>query len=191
MQAYWVGSSLIIKYWTRLESLTRDKHSSLLRKSVNYGRKKFHNIGPWPYLKLRLYNIDTHLHFLKGFQIYTFIIPGLYYKTFYDCKQFFTVISYGVCHCQSHLLSSNICQQGHELTHGVEFVPLGQAPALLANIRLGGRDALDYYDTELSSTIKRFSILVLILYIFHKLNGTAQFLNEALSTPKWQYQSQV
>jgi hypothetical protein len=23
------------------------KHSSLLQKLVNYGRKKFHNIGPW------------------------------------------------------------------------------------------------------------------------------------------------
>jgi hypothetical protein len=31
---------------TRLESLARDKHSSLLRKSVNYDRKKFYNIGP-------------------------------------------------------------------------------------------------------------------------------------------------
>ncbi len=25
----------------------RDKHSSLLRKDVNYDRKKFYNIGPW------------------------------------------------------------------------------------------------------------------------------------------------
>jgi len=24
-----------------------DKHSSLLQKSVNCGRKKFYNIGPW------------------------------------------------------------------------------------------------------------------------------------------------
>jgi hypothetical protein len=29
-----------------LESLVKDKHSSLLRKSVNYGRKKFYNNGP-------------------------------------------------------------------------------------------------------------------------------------------------
>jgi hypothetical protein len=29
-----------------LEKLVRDKHYSLLRKSVNYGRKKFFNIGP-------------------------------------------------------------------------------------------------------------------------------------------------
>jgi hypothetical protein len=27
--------------------LARDKHSSLLRTLVNYGRKKFDNIGPW------------------------------------------------------------------------------------------------------------------------------------------------
>ncbi len=38
----WVGSSLSHK----LESHVSDKHSSLLRKLVNYGRKKFHNIGP-------------------------------------------------------------------------------------------------------------------------------------------------
>jgi hypothetical protein len=28
--------------------LARDKHSYLLRKFVNYGHKKFNNIGPWP-----------------------------------------------------------------------------------------------------------------------------------------------
>jgi len=31
---------------TRLERLARNKHSSWLRKLVNYGRKKFYNIGP-------------------------------------------------------------------------------------------------------------------------------------------------
>jgi hypothetical protein len=30
-----------------LEKLTNDKHSSLLRKSVIYGQKKFFNIGHW------------------------------------------------------------------------------------------------------------------------------------------------
>jgi hypothetical protein len=34
------------KYWTRLETLARDKHSSLLRTFANYGREKFHSIGP-------------------------------------------------------------------------------------------------------------------------------------------------
>jgi hypothetical protein len=29
------------------KGLPRPKHSSLLRKLVNYGRKKFYNIGPW------------------------------------------------------------------------------------------------------------------------------------------------
>ncbi len=33
---------------TRLERLTMDKHYSLFRKFVNYG-KKFYNIGPWYY----------------------------------------------------------------------------------------------------------------------------------------------
>jgi hypothetical protein len=30
-----------------MERPARDKHSSLLRTIVNYGRKKFYNIGPW------------------------------------------------------------------------------------------------------------------------------------------------
>ncbi len=29
-----------------MERIARDKHSSLLRKSVNYGREKFYRIGP-------------------------------------------------------------------------------------------------------------------------------------------------
>jgi hypothetical protein len=30
-----------------LERLAKVKHSSLLQKSVNYGRKKFFSTGPW------------------------------------------------------------------------------------------------------------------------------------------------
>ncbi len=41
-----VSSILIHNHWTRLERLARDKHSSLLQKFVNYGQKKFYNIGP-------------------------------------------------------------------------------------------------------------------------------------------------
>jgi hypothetical protein len=41
-----LGSGLTSKHWARLERLARDKHSSLLQKTVNYGRKKFYNIGP-------------------------------------------------------------------------------------------------------------------------------------------------
>jgi hypothetical protein len=33
------------KHYTRLERLARDKHSSLLRKSVNYISKKFYSTG--------------------------------------------------------------------------------------------------------------------------------------------------
>jgi hypothetical protein len=36
------------KYYTSPERLGRDKHSTLLQTIVNYGRKKFYNIGPWP-----------------------------------------------------------------------------------------------------------------------------------------------
>ena len=32
--------------FTRLERLARDEHSSLLQKSVNYGRKKVYSTGP-------------------------------------------------------------------------------------------------------------------------------------------------
>jgi hypothetical protein len=41
-----VGSGLVCNHKIRLERLARDKHSSLLRKYINYGHKKFYNIGP-------------------------------------------------------------------------------------------------------------------------------------------------
>ena len=42
-----LAPGLALKQKPRLERLARGKHSSLLRKYVNYGRKKFYNIGPW------------------------------------------------------------------------------------------------------------------------------------------------
>ncbi len=41
-----VGSGLTCIHKTRLERLARDKHSSLLQKSVNYGHKKFYSTSP-------------------------------------------------------------------------------------------------------------------------------------------------
>ncbi len=41
-----VGSGLTGKHQTRLERLAKDKHSSLLRKSVNCSRNKFYDTGP-------------------------------------------------------------------------------------------------------------------------------------------------
>ncbi len=35
------------KHKTKLERLARDKHSRLLRNSVNYDSKKFYSTGPW------------------------------------------------------------------------------------------------------------------------------------------------
>ncbi len=35
-----------------LEKLARDKHSSLLQTFVNYSRKLFYNIWPWPDVKV-------------------------------------------------------------------------------------------------------------------------------------------
>jgi hypothetical protein len=40
-----LGASLTHKHFTWLKRLVTDKHSSLLRKFVNYGRKKFYGIG--------------------------------------------------------------------------------------------------------------------------------------------------
>jgi hypothetical protein len=41
------GWGLCLKHKARLEMPDNDKHSNLLRTFVNYGRKKFYNIGPW------------------------------------------------------------------------------------------------------------------------------------------------
>ncbi len=41
-----VGPGLASKHWTRLERLAKDKHSSVLRRSVNYGHNKFYSTGP-------------------------------------------------------------------------------------------------------------------------------------------------
>ncbi len=40
-----VSSGLTCKYYTWSERLASEKHSGLLQKFVNYGRKKFYNIG--------------------------------------------------------------------------------------------------------------------------------------------------
>ena len=42
----WVGSSLNHKHLTKLEKLATNKHSSLLRKSVNYRQKGFITLAP-------------------------------------------------------------------------------------------------------------------------------------------------
>jgi hypothetical protein len=42
-----VGSWPHLQTLDWLERLARDKHSSILRKSVNYGCKKLYRIGPW------------------------------------------------------------------------------------------------------------------------------------------------
>ncbi len=41
-----VGSGLVYKHLTKLESLDRDKYSSLLWKIANYGVKSFIKLGP-------------------------------------------------------------------------------------------------------------------------------------------------
>ncbi len=41
------GSGLIHNHNTKLKKLVRHKHSSLVQTFVNYGSKKFYNIGMW------------------------------------------------------------------------------------------------------------------------------------------------
>jgi hypothetical protein len=43
----WVGPGLSCKHYTKLERLASYKHSSLLRKFVNYAGEKFCRIGSW------------------------------------------------------------------------------------------------------------------------------------------------
>jgi hypothetical protein len=92
-----VGSGLTRNYWTRLERLARDKHASLLRKSVNYVRKKFYSTGPgfkWlpgmtpscyfvtpSVTKAKFYGIDTWAQCYKTFS--TVIINFLYLARFF------------------------------------------------------------------------------------------------------------
>ncbi len=58
MDVRWVG------FHPLLERFARDKHSSLLRKLVNYGRKKFYRIGPRS--GCRVFRISTHDPKFKG-----------------------------------------------------------------------------------------------------------------------------
>ncbi len=57
--------------WMKVEKLANDKHSSLLRKVVNYGFKKFYNIGLWMYFthnKIGLaYNVKNFIPTVKKF----------------------------------------------------------------------------------------------------------------------------
>jgi hypothetical protein len=77
----WLALGLMHKDWTRQERPAREKHSSLLRKSVNYGRKKSYNVCPrW----------------------------GLYYKSFYACNKFSAVVSWCVLYCPNHFHPSLI-----------------------------------------------------------------------------------
>ncbi len=61
-----VGSCLTCQHYTIQERLTRDKHSSLLRKLITYARKKVYNIGPRGlYHKTLFTDIQNKLEFLS------------------------------------------------------------------------------------------------------------------------------
>jgi hypothetical protein len=44
---------------TQHNDIARDKHSSLLRKSVNYSRNKFYSTGPWSFVILSTVILST------------------------------------------------------------------------------------------------------------------------------------
>ncbi len=63
------------------EKLTNDKHSSLLRKSVIYGQKKFYNIGPCAEF------LTLHVSMLVCFMQITFIRKLLHLELKTQFKQ--------------------------------------------------------------------------------------------------------
>ncbi len=60
-----LGSSLTSKNYTRLERIARDKHFSILQKSVEYGQKQSYNIGPNAFTeaKAKLIHCKTQLKY--------------------------------------------------------------------------------------------------------------------------------
>jgi hypothetical protein len=72
-----VGSCFTNKHYTRLENLANDKSSNLVQKFVNYGRKKFYNIGPWAQGYKTFY-----VHKLRTKKAYNIGPRAQYYITF-------------------------------------------------------------------------------------------------------------
>jgi hypothetical protein len=61
------STRLTHKHKTRLERLARDKHSSLLRRFINYDRKQFYNIGRMHLLKKFCYINTTRATWVGSF----------------------------------------------------------------------------------------------------------------------------
>jgi hypothetical protein len=57
--ATWIGSGLTRNNWIRLERIVRDKHSSLVKKIVNYVRKKFDRFGPCRFITLPYFSLSA------------------------------------------------------------------------------------------------------------------------------------
>ncbi len=61
-----------------MESLARDKQSSLIGTFVNYGRKKFYNIGPWAGNHENTYELLKNIFVIKRvFHIGCFVVRAL------------------------------------------------------------------------------------------------------------------
>jgi hypothetical protein len=70
------GQALTLIIHLRLACKSCSKHSELLRKFVTYGRKKFHNIGPW---------CQFHQHFMSSFCT-KILLPKNYKPKLYSLK---------------------------------------------------------------------------------------------------------
>ncbi len=60
------------------KGLARDKHSSLLQKSVNYVRKKFYTTGPW----------EANPGSLNHFSLSSLILPLSYIPSHFSLLQY-------------------------------------------------------------------------------------------------------
>ncbi len=88
------------------KSLPGNKHFSFLRTLVNYGRKKFYNIGPRSQIKIHRTVIAFRFH-----RINQHSSPrGLYHKTFYNSNCSRVVINSSASQYQSLPSKSNICR---------------------------------------------------------------------------------
>ncbi len=74
------ASGLTYKHQDGLERLARYKHSSLLRKSLNYGCKKIYKIGPWLRLPSSKGSNDLLTVFLQVIHLSAFLNLSIHLK---------------------------------------------------------------------------------------------------------------
>ncbi len=108
---------------TRLEMFATDKHSSLLRTFVNYGRRKFCNIGPWDQWHKTFYgrNLQTYVMSQSVCPIKLFQPSLKFASKARAClsetpSRYSTLVAYGVYPWQVFTRQANISGLGQEPT---------------------------------------------------------------------------